>query len=340
MIGHHENVVEFLTPDLEWQEYITFKPPGIFDYDNKNSERLSAIYRYFEDIWQEVRRSGPKALIPIPVVAYYRAKRWFNPHQDLVVRAFEVIERHEVFRNALIAGENYDAMLLWYYIKENQELRDRLQNGQDSSFRLPELKAVRSAISKVIGDVNNISFDGNPPKLKVTINDQRALDFEQLSDGYQNLLALVMDFARRLAQANPGWDNPLEAPGILLIDEIELHLHPRWQQEVIPKLREAFPNTQLIVTTHSPQVLTTIHRKNVFILKDQKLYSPDIETYGTESKQSLEDVLETESRPPNNENATEIIELFRLLSKGELTEASLKLNRLVPEPVHVFNTAL
>lgn len=59
----------------------------------------------------------------------------------------------------------------------------------------------------------------------------------------------------------------------MLVDEVERHLHTSWQQQVIPKLREAFPNTQLIVTTHSPQVLTTINRKNVFILKDKKLYS-------------------------------------------------------------------
>jgi len=317
------------TPDLEWEEHISFKPPAGFSYDNRNSERLSVIYRYFDDIWQEIRKSGPKALISIPVVAYYRAYRRLNSLPDLG-QVFNIkIERHEAFRNALNAGANYDAMLLWFYQRENQELRERLQLRQDLSFQLPELEAVRSAIFKVIDDVENIAFGGSPPTLKITLKGQTVLDFEQLSDGYRNLLALVMDFARRLAQANPGWDNPLDAPGILLIDEIELHLHPRWQQEVIPKLREAFPNTQLIVTTHSPQVLTTIHRKNVFILKDQKLYSPDIETYGTESKQSLEDVLETESRPPNNENATEIIELFRLLSKGELTSASLRLDDLM-----------
>ncbi|HML30919.1 MAG TPA: AAA family ATPase, partial [Hyphomicrobium sp.] len=70
----------------------------------------------------------------------------------------------------------------------------------------------------------------------------RTLEVAQLSDGYRTLLAVVLDFARRLVQANPSFPNPLEAPGILLIDEIELHLHPRWQQTIIPSLQSAFPN--------------------------------------------------------------------------------------------------
>jgi len=71
------------------------------------------------------------------------------------------------------------------------------------------------------------------------------------------MLALVMDFARRLAQANPHLKRPLEAEAILLVDEIDLHLYPVWQQTVIPSFRRAFPNTQLILTTNSPQVLAS-----------------------------------------------------------------------------------
>ena len=295
------------TPDLEWQEHISFKPPAGFSYDNRNSERLSAIYRYFDDIWQEIRKSGPKALISIPLVAYYRANRRLNSLPDLG-QVFNIkIERHEAFRNALNAGANYDAMLLWFYQRENQELRERLQVRQDLAFQLPELEAVRSAIFKVIDDVENIAFGGSPPTLKIALKGKTALDLEQMSDGYRNLLALVMDFARRLAQANPGWDNPLDAPGILLIDEIELHLHPRWQQQVIPKLQEAFPNTQLIVTTHSPQVVTTVESAGILIVENGQVRQCPAPTFGARSSDVISEVLGVPSLRPLSSELGEIL---------------------------------
>ncbi len=116
------------------------------------------------------------------------------------------------------------------------------------------------------------------------------MELSQLSDGYRNMLALFLDFGRRLVQANPTWPNPLEAPGILLIDEIELHLHPRWQQSVIPSLRSAFPDTQLIVSTHSPAVLTTVLREHIRLLASDHQFErlpDDVGTYGAENSRVL-----------------------------------------------------
>ena len=152
--------------------------------------------------------------------------------------------------------------------------------------------------------VEQVFFDDSPPRLKVKFatpyGAPQVLELEQLSDGYRNLLAVVLDFARRLAQANPSWDNPLEAPGILLIDEIELHLHPGWQQSIIPNLRKVFPNTQLILATHSPQVLTTVRKEHVRCLTAQHTLEPlpaDIGTYGSESAFALEMVFGVHTRP-------------------------------------------
>ena len=91
------------------------------------------------------------------------------------------------------------------------------------------------------------------------------LVLNQLSDGEKNLLVMVADIARRLAIANPDpTKNALEGEGIILIDEIELHLHPQWQRDIIPRLTSTFPNCQFIVTTHSPQVLSNVKKENVF----------------------------------------------------------------------------
>ena len=69
------------------------------------------------------------------------------------------------------------------------------------------------------------------------------------------IIAMVADIASRMAEGNPGIENPLEASGVILIDEIDLHLHPKWQREILRKLHEVFPNVQFIVTTHSPIIL-------------------------------------------------------------------------------------
>ena len=125
------------------------------------------------------------------------------------------------------------------------------------------------------------------------------------------MLGLVMDLARRLAQANPpyehdtgeGWDitDPLDSPAIVLIDEVDLHLHPSWQQCVLGDLRRTFRNAQFIVSTHSPQVLTTVKAECIRGLKsvDGKIVVKDDYQFseGAEAQLALEDILGVSPRP-------------------------------------------
>jgi predicted ATP-binding protein involved in virulence len=103
----------------------------------------------------------------------------------------------------------------------------------------------------------------------MTINKKgHELTINQLSNGERCLLAMVGDLAQRLAIANPRLKNPLEGSGIVLIDEIELHLHPQMQQEIIPRLSQTFPNCQFMMTTHSPLVVSHIPSQGVYCLKE------------------------------------------------------------------------
>jgi len=319
---------------IEWTDHVQFQPPAGFIYETSQSSKLAPIYDYFKQIWLELRRTEGKALIPFPVVAYYRADRRLRGMPELG-NIFEIeLERPGAYAGALNAGANYKAMCQWFYLRENQELREKLQIRHDPSFEFPELKAVRSVLGRSVENVKRVFFRESPLSLNIEFLDPHGApsvqSLEQLSDGYRNLLAVILDFARRLAQANPTSENPLEAPGILLIDEIELHLHPRWQQTVIPRLRESFPNTQLVVTTHSPQVLTTVESRCIQILRDQKLFSAPAATYGAESKRMLERVLEAPSRPPDEDNefARDIRRLFGLINGKKLDEAQELANRL------------
>ena len=295
-------------PVLEWSQYVLYTPPNTFRYVNRASEQLSQIDRYFRAIWQEINSNGPHALIPLPAIAYYRARRRLNDMPALgdIFRA--TLGRTEAFVNALDAGTNFAAMCQWLYLRENEELRARPATIGADNHEFPDLSAVRFVLKSAIPGLTRVYFEGNPPRLMIEIEgkdgETHAMELEQLSDGYRNMLALFLDFSRRLVQANPNWPNPLEAPGILLIDEVELHLHPRWQQIVIPSLRAAFPNTQLIISTHSPAVLTTVRREQTHLLTSDHQFErlpDDVGTYGAENSRVLAEVFGTHSRPPNIE---------------------------------------
>lgn len=273
----------------------------------------------------------------LPAIAYYRSKRGFNRMFGTGDVFDQSADKSEAFSYALDAGVDFNGMLRWFYLRENNELREKLQLKYDPDFEYPDLAAIRKALIRVLENVKKVFFWGTPPRLMVETEGSKGVSnrfsIDQLSDGYRNLLAIVLDFARRQAQANPGLDNPLEAPGILLIDEIELHLHPKWQQTIISRLREVFPNTQLFVTTHSPQVLTTVENRNIFIVRDRQLRAATTASYGAESKKLLERVLGVSSRPPaeDNEFVRAIEHLFHLIDQEKLNEAQQKLDELMKE---------
>jgi len=95
--------------------------------------------------------------------------------------------------------------------------------------------------------------------------------FEQLSSGYQGVIIFICDLIARLAENQPEVSSMAEFRGVVLIDEVELHLHPKWKYNFMQKLREALPNIQFIVTTHSPTVILGAGQEAVFykIYKDE-----------------------------------------------------------------------
>jgi predicted ATP-binding protein involved in virulence len=122
------------------------------------------------------------------------------------------------------------------------------------------------------------------------------LDVRQLSDGERGLLSMVLDLSRRLSQANEGSLDPLgKAQAVVLIDEIDLHLHPKWQRQIVRNLTAAFPRCQFIATTHSPQVIGELEHDRIQIISDGQVYSPT-HSFGVDSSRVLEEVMDTNPR--------------------------------------------
>lgn len=150
--------------------------------------------------------------------------------------------------------------------KKNMEI-SRIYNdnfNRDDILASKVFKHIKRAISIFIPDINDVKLVYEQEGVKLVLyKNNLEISAQQLSQGEKSLLSLIGDLTRRLVLLNPSRENPLEGEGIVLIDEIDLHLHPSWQQTVIINLQNTFPNLQLIVTTHSPQVLSTVYSRSI-----------------------------------------------------------------------------
>ncbi|WP_163409628.1 AAA family ATPase [Flavobacterium ajazii] len=192
-----------------------------------------------------------------------------------------------------------------------------------------EMLFVKKAIEQFLPDFTNLRVRRSPRPHMLIDKDHIEFNLNQLSDGEKNLITLIGDIARRLAIANPESDNPLEGNGVIMIDEVDLHLHPKWQQLMIPQLENIFPNCQFIVSTHSPQVLNNIQPESILLLdntNNELSYSLARVSYGKQSDEILEKLLGVDSRPSDVKN--KIKKLYKFIELGEIIKAKELYNEL------------
>lgn len=290
----------------------------------------TSLKNYLQGISESYATEHPRLT---PVIAYYGAKRGYI---DVPQRLRPARENYGYPTAALIGAldsmSDFREMLAWFDQEEAAELRANKGVIDEDFVESPMIAAVRTAIEELLGGAySNPHFNRDHKFLLERKSDGAYLTVNQLSQGYQSMLALGMDFARRLALANRHMDYatpeflvdtmvegavtdwlkespdrlpssaPLLASSIMLIDEIDLHLHPSWQQRVLGDLMRAFPNTQFIVTTHSPQVLSTVRRENIRVLQATEngfeAINPDFSPLAHESGDALAKVMGTHREP-------------------------------------------
>ena len=186
-----------------------------------------------------------------------------------------------IFDGAFGSQSAYTTFFKWF---RNEEDYENEQIRINPNFRDYKLSAVRNAIGTIIDGYSAPRVKRRPLSMVIRKGDVE-FDFSHLSDGEKNYISLVADIARRLAIGTPENDNPLENPGIVFIDEIDLHLHPKWQLEALGKLIEIFPNVQFFISTHSPLVASCNPGKTYMIDNAQIIASSS--SYGRTSEQIL-----------------------------------------------------
>jgi len=204
------------------------------------------------------------------------------------------------FDGSLAAGErNFRTFFEWFRDEEDHENQLALQlvsQGKPPA-RKPSLDAVRRAILALVPGASDLRIERQPQRMLLTKNGVR-LDVAQLSDGEKCLLAMAGDLARRMAMAAPTDPNPLQRPVVVLIDEIELHLHPGLQRTILPRLCQVFPLAQFIVSSHSPQVLSSVRASQVRLIEHFEVRKLDRETFRRDTNRILDSVFDDPGRPP------------------------------------------
>jgi predicted ATP-binding protein involved in virulence len=248
--------------------------------------------------------------INLPLFAYYPVNRAVL---DIPLRIRDKFSFNifAAFDDVLTIGANFRTFFEWFREREDIENENRkyqlfLVKNQDDKqndalLPDPQLEAVRRALQSFLPEFENLRVRRNPLRMEVEKNG-KLLTVNQLSDGEKCLIAMVGDLARRMAIANPERNDPLEGDGIILIDEIDLHLHPKWQRMIVPRLQEVFPKCQFIISTHSPHVITHVHPESLYLLMqtDSGIVAERLaESYGKNVDRILEELMGMETTRPD-----------------------------------------
>lgn len=210
---------------------------------------------WFQERWAE-SPADPTAYLP--VFAYYTADRAARFSSNADRRAEAVPQRRGALRGAFSAATSYPELVAWFAVMERFELYE-MRRQKNTDYRDPIVEAVRKAVRSVVPAVAELSFDPRAGNLQAEVVGQAGKNrftLDEISGGGRVMVALVADIARRMIQANPHLG--LMSPAVILIDEIDLHLHPTWQATVIDDLMRTFPKAQFLVTTHSEQVIGAV----------------------------------------------------------------------------------
>jgi predicted ATP-binding protein involved in virulence len=317
------------------------------DSQTKDSDGTAQL-RDWAKLLQDQIRAADQTALSLPVFAYYGTGRLWSPPQfqpslgeitntkpnnDIYIRTF-------AYRDCLEPASSYQHFSDWFRWIYTSFLETEGKNrAQGLPLDTPSpwrdtIHMVQQAINSLLKEAtgwHTLEFSVSHENSLILHNDQQLpLKVAQLSDGIRNMLAMVGDLAYRCIKINPhlGKQAALQATGVVLIDEIDMHLHPGSQQQVVGKFREAFPKLQFIVTTHSPQVLSTVRRENIRVISKNTegrliATAPLAMTYGEPSGDVMHSVMRVDPQPPVPEKA-DLERLTELVDQGEHTSDEVK----------------
>lgn len=257
------------------------------------------------------KRASKGEDVDLPVLLYYGTGRLWTTHRDIEVGKPD--SRLVGYRYCLDPKSDQSLFERWFKQLEMAALQQRKT--------ISALESVREAVTICIPKAEFFYFDIGKGQMMIRFEDSGLMPFDNLSDGYRNMVAMVADIAHRACRLNPhkGARAAQETSGIVLIDEIDLHLHPKWQRHVVGDLQRAFPNLQFITTTHSPFILQSLDVGEAIDLgrlpakEDIDVFDEDIATPAPAksfSNRAIEDIVEEVMGVPVPQRSHRYQEMF------------------------------
>jgi predicted ATP-binding protein involved in virulence len=281
--------------------------------DKTRYEDSVQIKEIAKDLQNKVRNGEE---VELPVIAYFGANRlWKDDENKKKIIETELKSRLDTYKNALRPVAHYEFVKQWFIDRELAAMQVKIRENRD----LPDVLVVKKAVINCIENCKDVYYSLEIDALVMQMTDDgRIIRWNNLSDGQRNMLAMVADIAYRCINLNPHLgENALESTGIVLIDELDVHLHPKWQQTVVKMLKSTFPNIQFIVTTHSPLILHSLDLGDRIInLEDNQAYYND-NMFGRDANDTLLQLMDTEIETPFLKEYFEFVET----GKGKTAEA-------------------
>lgn len=276
-------------------------------------------------------------MLSLPIVMFYRASRaWRTSEVNAIAAAIERSARRDGYMQWWDAGHSAEDLQQWIVAKSLERLQVASETGQSfSSIESDELGLISAALRRVIESFEGIHYDFQTKEILVDwcAEDGAAREpvaFEYLSDGQRAVISLVADIVRRMSLLNPhlGMDVTDETEGIVLVDELDMHLHPEWQRALTRGLTKAFPKVQFIVASHSPQVIGELPHENVILLTPDGPVNPQ-GSFGMTSNQVLQELMDAEVQATPVKRKLD--EIGEALTRNQLDEAEEKIRDLAAE---------
>jgi len=284
----------------------------------------------------EFRKKVEHGIFDLPILKYYPANRGAIKYIHKPSSTVYLNARIEAWSNIIQNDISYSKFFKWFFDYETEEL---MKNRDDGHFKYksPNINYVRQAIQEAFKIINGKIYTVKSEKIKKNGTNQLvpvlALQeegkkkhevLENKSSGEKAIITLIADIAYNLSIAHDFTKNIdfFKSSGIVLIDEIEAHLHPNWQRKIIPLLTNLFPNIQFFITTHSPQVIASVNSENIFVVENFKFDKIKIRTKGMDTNTLLKYVFNATERP---KEYMDLIEKFRAMMDDEKNPEELKL---------------
>lgn len=268
-----------------------------------------------------------KSNLDLQVLAFYRAgRRWTASNISAEFAATHKVSRFDGYKDWFDAATNLTEFESWFIGKTLEQLQKVSKSGHPKNGFNDELTWVNHAIKCALPDCKGMQYDLTSRSLIVEFGN-KSFPFTDLSDGQRGMVALFADIARRMCILNPhmGKDVLKKTSGVIIIDELDIHLHPAWQRTVVPALRAAFPQVQFIAASHSPQIIGGLKPGEILLLNNGDISHPRV-SYGLDSSRVLEEVMGVSEREPEIEAL--LSELFSTIEDNNLKKAKVQLQSL------------